>query len=46
LLLAFIALASAGLFVQSGHSTKGIWVRGNKMLLSANRVANGKPASQ
>jgi len=36
LLMAFVALASAGLFLGAGGSVKGIWVVTNNQLTQAN----------
>ena len=41
LLLAFVALASAALFLGAGGSIKGIWTVTNSQLTSANTNANG-----
>jgi Flp pilus assembly pilin Flp len=40
LLLAFVALASAALFIGAGNSVKGIWLTTNSQLDSANTQAN------
>lgn len=40
LLLAFVALAAAGLFIGSGQSTSGIWSLANTKLSSASSVAS------
>ena len=37
LLLAFVALVAAGLFIQAGNVTAGIWGTANSILSSANR---------
>lgn len=42
LLLAFVALASAALFVGAGGSVDGIWSQSNEMLISANKAAAGR----
>ena len=39
LLLAFVALASAALFIGAGGSVKGIWVAANTSLATANTNA-------
>ena len=39
LLLAFVALVAAGLFIQAGNVTAGTWGTANSMLTSANKVA-------
>ena len=39
LLLAFVCLASAAVFIGAGNSLSGIWVTGNKVLVNANAVA-------
>ena len=39
LLLAFVALASAALFVGAGASIQGIWVVANSRLTAANTAA-------
>jgi Flp pilus assembly pilin Flp len=36
LLMAFVALASAALFIGAGNSIKGIWVTTNSKLAAAN----------
>ena len=36
LLLAFVALASAALFLGAGNSIKGIWITTNSQLAAAN----------
>ena len=41
LLLAFVALASAGLFIQAGTSIEGIWNIANSRLTVANSAAAG-----
>jgi Flp pilus assembly pilin Flp len=40
LLLAFVALASAALFMGAGDSVKGIWTTGNSQLTAANTSAS------
>lgn len=40
LLMAFVALASAALFMGSGHSIKGIWSTSNSQLAAANTQAS------
>jgi len=40
LLLAFVALASAALFIGAGNSVKGIWTATNTQLSSANAAAS------
>ncbi len=40
LLLAFVCLASAGLFVNAGHSVSGIWTAANSRLAAANTSAS------
>jgi Flp pilus assembly pilin Flp len=40
LLMAFVALASAALFIGAGKSVKGIWVTGNTQLTAANTAAS------
>jgi Flp pilus assembly pilin Flp len=39
LLLAFVALASAALFIGAGGSIKGIWTATNSQLTAANATA-------
>jgi Flp pilus assembly pilin Flp len=39
LLLAFVCLASAALFINAGNSMAGIWVRANVITTQANSVA-------
>jgi len=39
LLLAFVALVAAGLFIQAGNVTAGIWGTANSLLSSANTAA-------
>jgi Flp pilus assembly pilin Flp len=39
LLLAFVCLASAAIFIGAGQSLTGIWSTGNTVLLSANSAA-------
>jgi len=40
LLLAFVALVAAGLFIQAGTVTAGIWGTANSVLTSANSAAS------
>ena len=40
LLMAFVALASAGLFLGAGRSIKGIWSAANSQLTAANISAS------
>jgi Flp pilus assembly pilin Flp len=40
LLLAFVALASAALFLASGRSVSGIWSAANSRLSAANTLAS------
>jgi len=40
LLLAFVALASAALFIGAGNSVKGIWSITNSQLVAANTCAS------
>ena len=40
LLLAFVALASAALFIGAGNSVKGIWTTTNTQLANANTAAS------
>jgi Flp pilus assembly pilin Flp len=40
LLMAFVALASAALFLGAGGSIKGIWVTTNNQLSQANSLAS------
>jgi Flp pilus assembly pilin Flp len=40
LLLAFVALVAAGLFIQAGTVTAGIWGTANSVLTSANAAAS------
>ena len=40
LLLAFVALASAALFIGAGSSVKGIWSTANSQLVAANTAAS------
>lgn len=40
LLLAFVALASAALFIGAGNSVKGIWQTTNSQLATANTCAS------
>ncbi len=39
LLLAFVALVSAAIFIQAGTSAAGIWVVANQQLSAANAAA-------
>jgi Flp pilus assembly pilin Flp len=39
LLMAFVALASAALFIGAGGSIKGIWSTSNQQLVNANTAA-------
>ena len=39
LLLSFVALAAAAIFIQAGVTLKGIWETTNKVLSNANSVA-------
>ncbi|MGD1072229.1 MAG: Flp family type IVb pilin [Bryobacteraceae bacterium] len=39
LLLAFIALASASLFLGAGNSVSGIWAQGSNQLVTASNAA-------
>jgi Flp pilus assembly pilin Flp len=41
LLMAFVALASAALFIGAGGSIKGIWTKGNAQLQLACSAAQG-----
>jgi Flp pilus assembly pilin Flp len=41
LLMAFVALASAALFLGAGGSISGIWSTTNSQLVSANTTASG-----
>jgi Flp pilus assembly pilin Flp len=41
LLMAFVALASAALFLGAGGSIKGIWTTTNNQLAQANGYASG-----
>jgi Flp pilus assembly pilin Flp len=41
LLMAFVALASAALFIGAGGSVKGIWSTTNSQLTAANSTAAG-----
>ena len=45
LLLAFVCLASAALFIGAGKSMASIWVDTNIILDNAGKVANGITAS-
>ena len=40
LLLAFVALVSAAIFIQAGNSTAGIWKVANQQLSAANAAAS------
>lgn len=40
LLLAFVALASAALFISAGGSVQGIWSTTNSQLVAANSAAS------
>ena len=40
LLLAFVALASAALFIGAGTTMKGIWTTANAILVNANSAAS------
>ena len=40
LLMAFVALASAGLFMKAGKSVTGIWSTTNSQLVQANTTAS------
>jgi Flp pilus assembly pilin Flp len=40
LLLAFVCLASAALFIGAGNSLAGIWTTANKVLVNANTAAS------
>ena len=40
LLLAFVALASAALFISAGGSVQGIWMATNSQLSAANAAAS------
>jgi Flp pilus assembly pilin Flp len=39
LLLAFVCLASAALFISAGNSLKGIWSQANGIITNANTAA-------
>ena len=39
LLLAFVALVAAGLFIQAGNVTAGIWSSANSVITSASTAA-------
>jgi Flp pilus assembly pilin Flp len=41
LLMAFVALASAAIFLGAGGSVSGIWSTGNSQLGAANSIASG-----
>jgi len=40
LLMAFVALASAALFLGAGGNIKGVWTSGNSQLVTANTSAS------
>jgi len=40
LLLAFVALVAAGLFIQAGNVTAGIWTTANSVIASANTAVS------
>lgn len=40
LLLAFVCLGTAGLFINSGKDLSGIWTAGNSRLAAANTAAS------
>ncbi len=40
LLLAFVALVSAAIFIQAGTSAAGIWIVANQQLSAANAAAS------
>jgi len=40
LLLAFVCLGTAALFINSGGSLSGIWITGNSRLAAANTAAS------
>jgi Flp pilus assembly pilin Flp len=40
LLLAFVALGSAALFINAGKSVKGVWATANTTLVTANQAAS------
>jgi len=40
LLLAFVCLASAALFISAGDSLKGIWTQANGVISNANAAAS------
>lgn len=40
MLMAFVALASAALFISAGNSVKGIWTTANTRLTTANTAAS------
>jgi Flp pilus assembly pilin Flp len=40
LMIAFVALASAALFLGAGFSINGIWDEGNEVLSSANKAGS------
>lgn len=41
LLMAFVALASAALFLGAGKSISGIWLTTNSQLVAANSMSSG-----
>lgn len=41
LLLAFVCLASAAIFIGAGGSLSGIWIQANGVLVNANSIAKG-----
>jgi len=45
LLLAFVALVAAGLFIQAGNVTAGIWGTANSLLTKASSTAVGNSGS-
>lgn len=45
LLLAFVCLASAALFIGAGKSMANVWVDTNLIVTNAGQVANGVTAS-
>jgi Flp pilus assembly pilin Flp len=40
LIMAFVAIASAGLFLGAGNDVKGIWAVSNNQLVKANSAAS------
>jgi Flp pilus assembly pilin Flp len=46
LLLAFVALSSAALFVGAGGSVHEVWSHGKTRLETANKSAAGRPLSE